>query len=1066
MKTIILSLLSAHFCFQISFSQETEDPFNWTEPIVIPNSFYLLWTAGEDDNSLSPNLDVYFNYAEGNSIERLRKDSFDYRIAKRGKIALETVNLNDDGIDDLIAAWEAPDSSLSLFLLHPDRTLKIPVNNKIIQSNGEQRRIFVQGGDFDGDGQDEFVVAFIDENMKINLLLYDSHGTTDPELVATMNDEDLSGNSSNKYRFDITSGDLDNNGDDEIAILSYDDDNDPEYENGMYVKIYDLEEETITPRVKSIIMTENEITNNEFSLLEIVLSLTTLSPESSQADILAAALTTIHNTSPNYPDTWLLALKVNSGLDDLVFDDTKIIKEYNNPNFLPPLTLESGDIDGNGSDELVFSLNTSFDVYEADNALNLTYRTAGNIAGPAQQDEELRFSYDYLDINNIDDLLGEEVIVVKNIYAYDFEAPDNQTFNLEVWGVTDGTLSSFSSRGTLENEEPVPQDWPKRSFAIASGSYNNSRITIEAPRYYRTSEVGQPIVILNAPPVHFDQVNGNIYDINSCFEVGSCNFASTYVKTITTSDELTTTVQSAWDVSGGIKYEGSVSTGVTIEGAPFGVGGSASLTYSQNFEYHLLLNYGKNLENTTNRKEEVSVEIEVTAIEDDQIFSTLTEYDVWEYPYFVGDDTENEAGSIWTFIPVQTEARWFPSKSVSGYAYRPVHEVGNILSYYSYDSIENNPDVLEYIQPTSSSPTFTLSANSLYSWTVNRNTFTSNSAFTGISYGVDAGFLGGGFTASTNLNDAHLRTHETQVDTNLNISVSIGGINRSIGPVEYRITPYAYWSKKGALVIDYSVEPEVDLQDGTTWWQEIYGSDPDPTMILPWRLDPEKGFAITDESKREQTKDIQLRPSVISGGDSAIVSAAIRNFSLVNTPGPVKVKFFLGDPDNGGTLISDIYGNSTFETDGIIPARGVKEVSFVWVKPGGNTTNRLYMVIDPDNEITEVHEMNNKGWISTQGTTGATSVESYPDQDVYEFRIMPNPVINEARINYRLDQPDQISIRLYNLSGQLVMTLYQGSRNAGEHNFNFNSSNISPGIYFCSFEGKVGRVNRKVIVGL
>jgi hypothetical protein len=106
-------------------------------------------------------------------------------------------------------------------------------------------------------------------------------------------------------------------------------------------------------------------------------------------------------------------------------------------------------------------------------------------------------------------------------------------------------------------------------------------------------------------------------------------------------------------------------------------------------------------------------------------------------------------------------------------------------------------------------------------------------------------------------------TNKTSIAENLDLAVDIGGIDRSIGPTEYRITPYAYWSKEGALVIDYSVEPEIDMEGGSTWWQEMYGDYSDPAMILPWRLDPVKGFAITGESKRQQTKDIYLKPTYV-----------------------------------------------------------------------------------------------------------------------------------------------------------------------------------------------------------
>ena len=716
-------------------------------------------------------------------------------------------------------------------------------------------------------------------------------------------------------------------------MLSYDADSDASFEKGAYIKIYDFNDGTIEPKVKQVVMPESDITNSQYSPYNVVLAASVVPGYAAQGDMIAIAMTTLHNEGPNVDDTWLQLVKTGSDLNSLIFDNSKRPSKHYNDNYLPSISLAAGDIDNDGSSELFFTRSGAFDLYTTDSDLNLLKQKSGGYT-TSNNGDDLADSYDFLEMANLDDYPGEELITVKNIYSNDWENPFPQGFTLNVYGDTTENLSSFGIKASAVNKTEIPYAWPNRTYALAVGDFENSKVTIQAPRYSHRTGVSQPIVVLNAPPVHFDDFDGNIYDINSCYNNADCHFISTYTKTSSQTTELTTEIKSSWSVSAGLAREGSIGVGAEIEAAPLGVGGSVSSTYSENFEYHLLGDYGEHFENTNTTSQTQTVQLQVSAIADDQIFSTITDYDIWEYPYFIGNSTK-ESGVIVAVEPKKSEARWFPSKSVSGYAYQPIHEVGNILSYYSYDSIFRNPTVFQEIQPENdiSTPTFTLSANSAYNWELTESNFTNNQAFEGIKFGVDAGFMGFGYKANFNQSNSYVYSYSTSISDQLKLTVDIGGIDRSIGPTEYRITPYAYWSKQGALVIDYSVEPEIDMQGGSTWWQDMYGGHSDPTMILPWRLDPEKGYAINDESKRQQTRDIQLRPSYLSPGDTAVVKANVRNFSLKNTPSPVKVQFYLGDPAVDGELVADVNGNTEFMTDGIIPARSVKTISFVWVKP-------------------------------------------------------------------------------------------------------------------------------------
>ena len=69
-SAIFMYMLFATFLY----AQQAEDPFNWTKPIVIPSSIYVLWSDGTYQDSLKPQLNVYFSNPDGHAIEDLRAD--------------------------------------------------------------------------------------------------------------------------------------------------------------------------------------------------------------------------------------------------------------------------------------------------------------------------------------------------------------------------------------------------------------------------------------------------------------------------------------------------------------------------------------------------------------------------------------------------------------------------------------------------------------------------------------------------------------------------------------------------------------------------------------------------------------------------------------------------------------------------------------------------------------------------------------------------------------------------------------------------------------------------------
>jgi hypothetical protein len=113
------------------------------------------------------------------------------------------------------------------------------------------------------------------------------------------------------------------------------------------------------------------------------------------------------------------------------------------------------------------------------------------------------------------------------------------------------------------------------------------------------------------------------------------------------------------------------------------------------------------------------------------------------------------------------------------------------------------------------------------------------------------------------------------------------------------------------------------------------------------------------------------------------------------------------------------------------------------------------------------------GGLSIDGSRGVVSEEApeIPDQ-LTLAQNYPNPFNPVTRIQFGIpsgyDGP--VALRIYNVKGQLVKTLFAGTRKPGFHEFQWNGLNdrgasVSSGIYFCRFvAGDIAQVRKMVLL--
>jgi len=76
----------------------------------------------------------------------------------------------------------------------------------------------------------------------------------------------------------------------------------------------------------------------------------------------------------------------------------------------------------------------------------------------------------------------------------------------------------------------------------------------------------------------------------------------------------------------------------------------------------------------------------------------------------------------------------------------------------------------------------------------------------------------------------------------------------------------------------------------------------------------------------------------------------------------------------------------------------------------------------------------------------------------------PNPFNPETSIAFALAEAGDISLKVYNLTGQVIATVASGSHDAGRHVVNFDGSSLSAGVYFYALETGNFSAARKLVL--
>lgn len=151
-------------------------------------------------------------------------------------------------------------------------------------------------------------------------------------------------------------------------------------------------------------------------------------------------------------------------------------------------------------------------------------------------------------------------------------------------------------------------------------------------------------------------------------------------------------------------------------------------------------------------------------------------------------------------------------------------------------------------------------------------------------------------------------------------------------------------------------------------------------------------------------------------------------------------------------------GNSWIEISTNIP---VPLREFEWIVPEGETVKGRIRVVQ-NNAETDYDDVSANFIVKDVTGIYETPEQSAAFESFYNY---PNPFKYQTTFSFKLETPQQLTLKVYTLNGSLVATVADSQFYAGQHTMNWKSTSLDAGLYYYTIRiGDAMRVKKLQIV--
>ena len=975
--------------------------------------------------------------------KNIGKDGVIYAVSESNKIKISIPPLS---------VVQNEDSTFSIQLSPAESFAEVPtgVNASFTMGRGVP---LLAKGNFDSDGADEFVLAARKSSGEIIVQVIDTDGGATPQLRGNNQSEMSILDQYNTEVFDICTGDFDGDGSDEIALVCLKQNTTGSGQRTVYLRIFDVVGDgssSLIEKAGQIIDDQSILPyfdgdNNIASIKVAVQSIKTTGADK----LLVSFGFSPYNQGADQSNVYLKLMDVAADLSSA--SELSELDHMVNFQYFQNMKIKTGDINGDDSDNAIMMVGSEFKVYSVnDDALVLNATSNGAV----YQGDDEQYATNNFTVSDIDKNGRQNIL-------YSHTQKNNPSFGDRSLFIKSIEFNSDYSPGTVIEKKVVDIEdygFSQFYFGLTAGNFDGDDLQLGEPTMYECT-YHRPLFILAPPPIHFDHINGENFDMSGCFTGGDCLFSASNTQSQTSNTNLTIEKKYDWNASA------TASAG--FEGLY--VSASASMTAK----------YGEQFSNVVNNGEEFNISVQHTVTIDDFIKGVRYPVKVYEYPVY------NAKGELVNYVsaafPQYDQHEEYEAQGKIDPQYIPYYEPGNLLSYPKISSYSGFTDYnLDESSVIYAGPSYTMTNNPGTSSSADithtevYGTEGSQSWEGGVSTSLSGSGFGMGVEVTGEYNEGGMRINATEMAGTENFSIKYDNISGGTsGQNAYSVKPYIFKTNDGTGMLAYQVNL-ASSASAPTWWDLNYGQKSDPALMLPirnevyWTSGTDPNSPIFTRSKSMTFN--RLYPNV---GDEVTVQCRIHNYSLKNTSGPVKVSFYNGNPDLGGEIVESLTGQTIFETSGPIDARekGIVEMTFAMPLPviPGESFVRFYAVVDPLNEYDEVHEENNKGWqtlgYDCDNQSGTTNLYDYYSREQFtEMWAWPNPASDYVSLAFNMATANNAMLEIFDMQGKRILMKDLGLIPPGAQEITVDLPSVTPGIYFINLTNNGFRKTRKLMI--